>query len=76
LRGDRITDRVSDDFLSRQWTAGCKEDERHLLAEGKREAFPDAIIRALGASYRTLDLTRERRQVVNLEVLAFGPLPL
>jgi len=75
LWGDLVTNGVRDDFVSRQWTCRCRHDQRHSLGENEVKASTDVVVCALGASNHALDITRERRHVVDFEMLAFGPQP-
>src|SRR5258706_2076149 len=74
LWGDLVTDGVRDD-VSRQWARRYRHDQRHFLGKNEVKASTDVIVCALGASNHALDITRERRQVVDFEMLAFGSQP-
>jgi hypothetical protein len=75
LWGDRVADRVRDDFVASQRPRRCPEDQRHLLGKGEVQPSADVIVCPLGTSTHTIDVTGERRQVVQFEMFSFGLQP-
>jgi hypothetical protein len=72
---DLIAAGVRRNLLWRHWTRRCKNHEWHFRGEDKAQMLADSIVRGLGSSDDRVEFTSERRQVVDFEVLAFGPPP-
>jgi hypothetical protein len=72
---DFVAGCVRRNLSSRHWTRRCKHHQRHFGDEDEVQTPADSVVRTLGGSNDTVEFRCERRQVVDFEVLAFGPPP-
>jgi hypothetical protein len=73
--GDLVAGGVGHDLFPRHRTRGGEHHQRHSSWKDEVQLPADPVVTTLRASHDAIEFRCERREEVDFEMLAFGPLP-